>query len=320
MAGSKRLDSAQRAVSEGFTYEDKTEEEKWTTACFCLPVKMHTVETFRFEGDVRFLKGCYIVVGLMNKRTGIPKEVISSMSLANHEAHWSVFPEIKAAIQQLQPWWKRALSLKSVGAFSIYQCYPDHGYHDACNIVDESGRPGHGGILASFFTDYTHWAANPGKFDPRTEEISCSWGKWVRLNFNSVDFEETQPGQKPSPYQSLELVLRWSPLKIAVYGLSPILLSLLVGFWYQFSHEGDPVAIAQAAWGISSSILAASGCMAPKTQASKQTVANLITRSGSCRSGGYNAARCYLREEVLLNNSRSSNAADETCFYFLDKE
>lgn len=263
MAGSKRIDRAQAAASEGFTYEDETEEDRWTTACGCLPVKMHTVETFRFEGDVRFLKGCYVVVGLMNKRTGMPKEVVSSISLANHEGHWSVFPEIKAAIQQLRPWWKRVLSLKSIVAFSIYRCHPDEGYHEACEMLDESGRPSQGGVLASFFTDYTHWAASPDKSDGRTEEVSCRWGRWVRLNFNGADFEDTPPGQRPSPYLSLELVLRWSPLKIAIYGLTPILLSLVVGFWYQFTQQGDPIAVAQAAWGISSFIVAASGRMTP---------------------------------------------------------
>jgi hypothetical protein len=53
--------------------------------------------------------------------------------------------------------------------------------------------------------------------------------------------------------------VKWSAAKIAIYGLTPILVSLAVGFWFQYSQEGDRIAVVQTAWTISSYIIGASG-------------------------------------------------------------
>ncbi|KAG7284298.1 hypothetical protein NEMBOFW57_010667 [Staphylotrichum longicolle] len=73
---------------------------------------------------------------------------------------------------------------------------------------------------------------------------------------------ETNAAEDPrannTPCLALSLVIKWSITKIAIYGFTPILLSLAIGFWFQYSQEGDRVAVVQTAWTISSFIIGAS--------------------------------------------------------------
>lgn len=56
------------------------------------------------------------------------------------------------------------------------------------------------------------------------------WLDWIHENFNN---DSTDPLQGRF---ALQLVVRWSPKKLVVWGVAPILLSLAIGFAYISSH------------------------------------------------------------------------------------
>ena len=72
------------------------------------------------------------------------------------------------------------------------------------------------------------------------------WLSWVQEHLKAGDRE------KDGRHLSLELVMKWKPWKIGIYGLTPVVLSLVSGFIFQYLQEGDRVAVIQTAWTISS--------------------------------------------------------------------
>lgn len=171
----------------------------------------------------------HIVIGIMDKWTGVPRE-----RLIEGIAHQHLFQAIRLASRQLRPWWKRVLSLKSIQGFAVYQCHPVHAYHEAVDLDRQTEL-----LLTELFHDYTR----------RNTLSELRWLPWIQQRFNHGDRE---PGK---PCYALQLILRWSIAKIAVYGVTPIILSLAVGFWFQYAQEGDRIAIVQTAWTISSFII-----------------------------------------------------------------
>ena len=77
---------------------------------------------------------------------------------------------------------------------------------------------------------------------------------WIHQHFNNSS-KNPEMGTL-----TLELKLRWSIVKVVVWGVVPILLSLAVGFWYMYSDHGevDDVAVTEAAWVISTYIITTS--------------------------------------------------------------
>lgn len=147
-----------------------------------------------------------------------------------------LFKELHKAASKLRPLPIRILSLKSESGFAIYEC-TKQGVHSLIQ-VDQTEN-----ILSDMFKDF-----NSGRRD-----INRKWLSFVHKELNNM---ESNPRLEK---YSLQLVLSWSALKIVIWGSTPILLSLVIGFLYMFkSHPGeDPVAIVQTAWGIFSYIVTA---------------------------------------------------------------
>jgi hypothetical protein len=174
----------------------------------------------------------YLVLGLLSTSTSIPKEEMIRIKKSSH-----LFKELHEAASKLRPWPIRILSLKSESGFAIYEC-TKQGIHSRVR-VDQSTQD----ILTEMFSAY-----NSGRRD-----VHSQWLSFVHKELNNM-------GSNPRlGTHSLQLILSWSALKLVIWGSTPILLSLFIGFWYMFkSHPGeDPVAIVQTAWGISSYIVTA---------------------------------------------------------------
>lgn len=150
-----------------------------------------------------------------------------------------LFRSIRRASKKLRPWWIRALSLKRIQGFAVYQCYPEHGYHSTVDLDDRTQL-----VLTELYHDYTR----------RNILSELQWLPWLQQHFNQGD------STPDKPRLALQLVLRWDSTKIGLYGLNAILLSLAIGFWFQYRQEGDRIAVVQTAWTIAGFIIgAASG-------------------------------------------------------------
>ena len=76
------------------------------------------------------------------------------------------------------------------------------------------------------------------------DENSAEWLDWIQVNLNknNADGRADSGGGN----YSLALQFGWSPIRISAVVLSPLLLSLAIGFWYM-KVTGDVI----AAWTIS---------------------------------------------------------------------
>jgi hypothetical protein len=80
---------------------------------------------------------------------------------------------------------------------------------------------------------------------------------WIHQALN--DSKDEPHNGLYSKQLSLEIVLGWSPFRIAIVVLGPFLLSLAVGLWFQSRNPTD-LATIQTAWGIASVIVTAGSC------------------------------------------------------------
>ncbi|KAF2496035.1 hypothetical protein BU16DRAFT_560885 [Lophium mytilinum] len=176
--------------------------------------------------------GYYIIVGIMNERTGIPREELGWV-----HGTGDLFKTIHGLARRLRNLPRRLLSLKRVAGFKVYACHPDAGYHENVEMDHKTEM-----ILQSFYHDYNLKSAK--------KDYEDRWAKWVHKSFNSCSLD---PGDGKL---ALQLVLRWSPLKITAYVSTPVILSLAIGIWYM-KHTGD----IQTAWTISSYIVTAAGVL-----------------------------------------------------------
>lgn len=80
------------------------------------------------------------------------------------------------------------------------------------------------------------------------------WADWIHkcLNQNSTDLVTDGA-------YSLEIKLGWSASRISVAVLVPVILSLVIGCWFN-SRDWTDLATIQTAWGIASYIATAGGC------------------------------------------------------------
>lgn len=182
----------------------------------------------------------YIVVGIMGIHHAIPKERLLAITRP-----FNLFNQIRSACRRIRPWYRRLLSLKSVASFGIYECNPVNGYHDLVEVDKQTSL-----VLSEMYMDYSSG-------DP---DYGDRWLHWVQKELN---LGNTNPADGR---YALLLVLKWSPFKIAMYGIASIILSLIIGFWYMWeggqfpeATASDMVGITQTAWTISSFILTAAG-------------------------------------------------------------
>ncbi|KAL4981685.1 hypothetical protein BDW68DRAFT_172024 [Aspergillus falconensis] len=187
----------------------------------------------------------YIAVGILNWRTGVPRERVVIVQDSNVEVDPEpLFAKIRAATWKIWPLYKRLFSLKTIAGFSLYHCDPDLGYHSSVEI-DEQTRL----TLLEFYQDYQNIE----------QDFHGRWRKWTHHHLNGDSFDPRE-----GPY-TLQLVLRWSIQKIIIYGLLPVLSSLVIGFGYMESKLldaedlGSRLAVIQTAWGISSYVVGTAG-------------------------------------------------------------
>jgi hypothetical protein len=96
------------------------------------------------------------------------------------------------------------------------------------------------------------------QFQSGEPDYGNRWLDWIQTEFNNGSLN---PGEGR---YALQLLLRWSPMKVVLWGVAAIIFSLIIGFWYQWrdypwAGPSDHVSIVQTAWTISSYILTAAG-------------------------------------------------------------
>jgi hypothetical protein len=175
----------------------------------------------------------YVVVGFMGDAS-VPREVLRRVA---HED--GLFRQILKAQRRLRNPIRRAMSLKEVCGFGIYECDPARDYHKEVEIDRDTER-----ALAELWRSYRGHKLDYGG----------RWLMWIHEHFNNGS-------KNPAMGRlALEFKLRWSIFKVVFWGIMPVLLSLAIGFWYMYAeHEGvDEVAAAEAAWVIATYIITTS--------------------------------------------------------------
>ncbi|KAF2099672.1 hypothetical protein NA57DRAFT_55617 [Rhizodiscina lignyota] len=175
----------------------------------------------------------YVVVGFMGDES-VPKETLRRVMQKD-----GLFKQIRNAYRHLRNPLRRALSLKEVSGFGIYECDSHKGYHREIELDGETER-----ALTELWRNYSgHKLDYEGR-----------WLMWIHENFNNSS-KSPEKGRL-----TLEFKLRWSVSKVVFWGIVPILLSLAIGFWYMYSDHGDvdDVAVAEAAWVIATYIITSS--------------------------------------------------------------
>jgi hypothetical protein len=96
-----------------------------------------------------------------------------------------------------------------------------------------------------------HWAYQSWTSDKQ------DWALWTH---ESLNYASLHPQRCPLEHAlSLEVVLGWSIFRITLVVLSPVVLSLVLGLWFQSRAHTD-LATLQTAWGIASYVATAGGC------------------------------------------------------------
>jgi hypothetical protein len=152
-----------------------------------------------------------------------------------------LFVALRSAEWKIRPWYQRIFALKHIGAFGIYQCHPDEDYHSEVELDRATEL-----ALAELYHAYRS----------NRRDKDGYWKRWIHHFFNEGD-RSPEKGR-----YALRFVPTWSVRKILLFSFVPIVLSLVIGFWYMFtSHDpqSDRVAIVQTAWTIASYIVTTAG-------------------------------------------------------------
>lgn len=173
----------------------------------------------------------YIIVGIIGHEESIPHETLRLV-----EKPEDLFKQIHKAEHELRSPFRRTLSLKRVSGFGLYRCHPSQDYHSNPDTSDETTR-----CLAELYRNY------------RTEkqDYQDRWMDWIHQNFNGGSMNPEMG------IYALQLRLKWSPIKLVIWSMFPILLSLAIGLWYMLNPQPteDYVAVVQTAWTMASYIV-----------------------------------------------------------------
>jgi hypothetical protein len=202
----------------------------------------------------------YVVLGVMGNNESVPNEVMLPVKE-------NLFKQIRKGMGKVRPLHRRLLSLKHVSGFAFYECVPNQGYHRVPDMDNETKR-----TMIEFWRDFRTLGTDYGD----------RWLDWVHTNFNNSSLDPKQ-GKF-----ALQLVLQWSPLKLVVWGILPILLSLAVGFGYMFKPTPgeDFLIVVQTAWAIASYIVTAAACRSFNIDITKLLTLIIYFHSGTCRGSG----------------------------------
>jgi len=180
----------------------------------------------------------YIVIGIFDGIERWPKERVILVR------HPSLF--------LFQVWWGMVklrgvyyvFSLKGVMGFRLYKYNWASGVDEHLQLNKDDNE-----TLRIFHRAYTAWSPSKSK----------EWAAWVQENLNSRKLRSGLG--PPSRAICLEMVIDWCPTRISIVVLVPVLLSLIIGIWYQSKDPNDMNTI-QTAWTIASYIASAGGLMA----------------------------------------------------------
>lgn len=184
--------------------------------------------------------GAYLVIGVVNPGTGETTECLLDL-VDPHGKPRDLIDAIHTAVRLLRPWYVRWFTLKSVGAFGLYECHTPAGHHTMLELSDTAKL-----ALLELYYDFV----------ARRKDDQEAWKIWVQKHFNAGD---TFPGGRRL---GLQLILKWSAWKIVLYMSVPVIASLAFGFAYTFAVNGpgvDPVAVLQTAWTVASYIMTTAG-------------------------------------------------------------
>ncbi|KAI9734849.1 MAG: hypothetical protein M1834_001928 [Cirrosporium novae-zelandiae] len=132
--------------------------------------------------------------------------------------------------------WREYMSLKSLRRFGLYRCDIRRGAHIKVDLPPEYKN-----TLKHFFRVYETCRRHPDK------DVSKAWTQWVHRNFNL--------SQVPMDGRySLELIYDWSPIRLIVLVVFPVLFSFVVGLVYML-RTGD----VSTAWTIASYVVTGAG-------------------------------------------------------------
>ncbi|KAH7109987.1 hypothetical protein EDB81DRAFT_832725 [Dactylonectria macrodidyma] len=184
--------------------------------------------------------GAYIVIGTVDTDTGETLECLQELAGSDGKPK-DLIASIHRAVCALRPWYIRLFTLKTVGAFGLYECHTPAGHHTILELSDTAKLA----LLELYYDFVAH------RKDEREE-----WKAWVQKNLNSGD---TFPGSRRL---GLRLILKWSAWKIITYVSVPVIASLIFGLSYTLAVKGpdvDEVAVLQTAWTVSSYIVTTAG-------------------------------------------------------------
>ncbi|UKZ71790.1 uncharacterized protein TrAtP1_012734 [Trichoderma atroviride] len=153
-----------------------------------------------------------------------------------------LFRELRWGIFRLRGLSSTFLSLRQVKSFRLYKCNHEEGTHERIHL-DKNGAAD----LQVFLHMYKSWSV--------PSHIALAWANWIHqtLNNSSLDVVDGT--------YAIEVVLDWSPTRISIVLLFPVLLSLAIGLWLN-SVAWTDLATIQSAWGTASYIVTAGGLLA----------------------------------------------------------
>lgn len=157
----------------------------------------------------------YLVVGLFNRVDGNPQEQLIELSNPTY-LFWQLFWAI-ARLRGLGA----ILSLKDVKYFSIFTCDSATGSH-VQQLLDHETEAS----LHSLLTAYNSWHSWEWR-NKDAVELNVKWTEWIHGALNHGSHARSSVVEHQS--YSLEIVLGWSPRRIAIVVFSPVVLSLVVG-------------------------------------------------------------------------------------------
>ncbi|KAI9644272.1 hypothetical protein NHQ30_007627 [Ciborinia camelliae] len=178
-----------------------------------------------------------------------------NFSLDPHETYLplptpsTLFPSLHRAEHRLRGY-RRFLSLKSLAGFGLYKCDIEAGAHVKVVLREEEKM-----VLRRFYGAFRGrsgvrggvgrcaWIPIPGVGrEEWDEDVGRAWMGWVETNLNGG--KEGSHGEGAGgPLEgrwSLELVYDWCPYRLSAVVITPLLLSLIVGFWYM-QERGDVI-------------------------------------------------------------------------------
>ncbi|KAF2820938.1 hypothetical protein CC86DRAFT_303878 [Ophiobolus disseminans] len=183
----------------------------------------------------------YLVLGIFSRADNVPIErrvEIHSPAYLFTILSWNIM-----RLRGLEFW----LSLREVKQFSLYKCRWKTGQHIQVKLTSKSER-----ALYQLWRTHSEWW--------HSKEIGEQWTKWIQENINQGSNHPLD--ENFDDFLSIEVILGWSVLRISVAVLMPVILSLSIGLWFQWSNSKD-LATIQAAWSIASYVVTAAGCRRP---------------------------------------------------------